>query len=125
MNSESTISSMSEDLGTEEVANGVDQITSDYPYQRRGASDNLGLQYHKVDQPPKQGDPSFGAGWSIVEQILHCRVIIAKQLEHQRSLYHNFIDFMKAFERVCHDSLWKVLSGGKIDGGFIKVIQAL
>ena len=46
---------MSEDLGTEEVANGVDQITSDYPNQRRDASDSLGLQDHKVDQPPKQG----------------------------------------------------------------------
>ena len=32
--------------------------------------------------------------------------------------------FKKAFDRVCHDSLWKVLIGGTIDGGFIKVIQA-
>ena len=52
-------------------------------------------------------------------------VIIAKHLEHQRSLYHNFIDFKKAFDRVCHDSLWNVLIGGTIDGGFIKVIHAL
>ena len=101
---------MSEDVGVEEVANGVDQITNEYPYQRRDASDNLGLQDHKVDQLPKEGDVSFGAGWSTVEQIFDCRVIIAKHLEHQRSLYHNFIDFKKAFDRVCHDSLWKVLS---------------
>ena len=116
---------MSEDVGIEEVANGVDQITNEYPYQRRDASDNLGLQDHKVDQSPKEGDVSFGAGRSTVEQIFDCRVIFAKHLEHQRSLYHNFIDFKKAFDRVCHDSLWKVLIGGTIDGGFIKVIQAL
>ena len=116
---------MSEDLGTEEVVNGVDQITSEYPYQRRNASDNLGLQDHKVNQPPKQGDASFGAGRSTVEQIFDCRVIIAKHVEHQRSLYHNFIDFKKAFDRVSHGSLWKVLIGGTIDGGFIQVIQAL
>ena len=97
---------MSEDLGTEEVANGVDQITSDYPNQRRDASDNIGLQDHKVDQPPKQGDASFGAGRSTVEQIFDCRVIIEKHLELQRSLYHNFINFKRAFDRVCHDSLW-------------------
>ena len=48
---EKTLSALSEDLGTEEVANGVDQITSEYTYQRRDASDNLGLQDHKVDQP--------------------------------------------------------------------------
>ena len=116
---------MSEHLGTEEVANRVDQITSEYPYQRRDASDNLGLHDHKVDQSPKQGDASFGAGRSTVEQIFDFRVIIAKHLEHQRSLNHNFIDFKKAFDRVCHNSLWKVLIGGTIDGGFIKVIQAL
>ena len=60
---------MSEDLGTEEVASGVDNITSEYPHQRRDPSDNLGLQDHKVDQPPKQGDASFGAGRSTVENI--------------------------------------------------------
>ena len=116
---------MSEDLATEEVANGVDQITSEYPYQRRNASDNLGLPDHKVDQPPKQGNTSIGVGRSTVEQIFDCRVTIAKHLEHQHSLYHNFIDFKKEFDRVCHDILWKVLVGGTIDGGFIKVIQAL
>ena len=107
------------------MAIGVDQTTSEYPYQRRDVSDNLGLQNHRVDQPPKQGDASFGAGRSTVEQIFDCRVIIAKHLEHQRSLYHNFIEFNKAFGSVCHNSLWKVLIGGTIDGDFIKVIQAL
>ena len=105
---------MSEDLGTEEVANGVGQITSEYPHQRRDASDNLGLQDHKVDQPPKQGEASFGAGRSTVEHSFDCRVI-----------FHNFTDFKKALDRVCHDSLWKIRIGGTIDGGFIKVIQAL
>ena len=79
------------------------------PHQRRDVSDNLGLQDHKVDQPPKQGAASFGAGLSTVERIFDCRVLIAKHLEHQRNLYHNFIDFKKAFDRVCHDILWKVL----------------
>ena len=51
------------------MANGVDQITNEYPYQRRDASDNLGLQDHKVDQSPKEGDVSFGAGWSTVERV--------------------------------------------------------
>ena len=99
---------MSEDLGTEKVANGVDQITSEYHFQRRDASDIVGPQDHKVDQPPKQGDASFGAGRSTVD---YCRVINAIHLDHQRSLYHNFIDFKKAFDRVCHDSLWKILIG--------------
>ena len=63
---------MSDDLGTEEVANGVDNITSEYPHQRRDPSYNLGLQDHKVGQPPEQGDASFGAGLSTVEHIFGC-----------------------------------------------------
>ena len=73
----------------------------------------------------KQCDASFGAGRSTVEYIFDCRVIIAKHLEHQRSIYHNFIDFKKAFDIVCHDSLRKVLIGGTIYGGFTKITQAL
>ena len=42
-----------------------------------------------------------------------------------RNFYHNFIDFKKAFDRVCHDDLWKVLISGKIDGGFVRVTQDL
>ena len=112
---------MLEDLGTEEVANGVDQVTS-----KEGKPQTMsGLQDHKLDQLPKQGDASFGAGRSTVEQIFNCRVILAKHLEHQRDFYHNFIDFKKAFDRVCHGGLWKVLIRSNIDGGFVQVIRAL
>ena len=103
---------MSEDLGTEEVANGVAQITSDTPTKEWKHQSIPGLQYHKLDQPPKIDDASFGAERYTAEHIFNCRVMIAKHLEHQRTLYHNFIDFKKAFNRVCHDDLWKVLIGG-------------
>ena len=112
---------MSEDLGTEEVANGVDQITS----KEEKPHTVSGLQDHKLDQPPKQGDASFRAGQNTVAQIFNCRVIIAKHLEHQRDFYHNFIDSKKEFDRVCHHGLWKVLIGSKIDEGFVQVIRAL
>ena len=115
---------MPEDLGIEEVANGVDQITT-----KEGKPQTMsGLQDHKLDQRSKQGDASFGAEASTVEHIFNCRVIIAKHLEHQRNLYHNFIDFKKAFDIVCHDGLWKVLIiviCSKNDGGFVQVIRAL
>ena len=93
---------MSEYLGTEEVAKGVDQITS-----TEGKPLTMpGFQDHKLDQQPKQGDASFGAGQNTVEHIFNCRVLIAQHLEHQRDFCHNFVDFKKALDIFCHDGLW-------------------
>ena len=103
----------------------MDQITSGTITKEGKPQAMPGLQDHKLDQPPKQGAASFGAGQSTVEQIFNCRVIIAKHLEHQRNRYHNFIDFKNAFDRVCDDGLWKVLIVGKIIGGFVQVIRHL
>jgi len=65
------------------------------------------------------------AGRSTTEQIFNCRVIIEKHLQHQRDLYHNFIDFRKAFDRVWHAGLWWVLRGFNIDEGLVQMVEAL
>ena len=46
-------------------------------------------------------------------------------LQHQRHLFHNFIDFKKAFNRVWHAGLRQVLRSFNIDEGLIQTIQAL
>ena len=45
------------------------------------------------------------AGRSTVEQIFNIRVLGEKYLQHQQDLYHVFIDFKKAFDRVWHQAL--------------------
>ena len=67
----------------------------------------------------------FRAGRSTVEQIFNCRVLIEKHLQHQRELYHNFIDFKKAFDRVWHDGLWQVMRSFNLEEGLIQLIAAL
>ena len=62
---------------------------------------------------------------SSVEQIFNSRVIIEKHLQHQRDLFHNFIDFKKAFYRVWHAGLWQVLRSCNIEEGYVQAIQAL
>ena len=96
---------MSEDLGTEYVASGVEQITSDTIAKEGKPQAMPRLQDHKLDRSRKLADASFGAGQYTAESIFNCRVMIAKHLEHQRTLYHNFIDFKKAFDSVCPDDL--------------------
>ena len=48
-----------------------------------------------------------------------------KHIEHGRKLYHNFVDFKKAFDRVWHYGLWKVMRHFNIDANIITIIENL
>ena len=48
----------------------------------------------------------FRAGRSTTEQIFNLRILGEKHLQYQQNLYHVFIDFKKAFDRVWHEALW-------------------
>ena len=47
----------------------------------------------------------FRAGRSTTEQIFNLHILCEKDLQHQQDLYHVFIDFKKAFDRVWHAAL--------------------
>ena len=68
---------------------------------------------------------SFRPSRSTVEQIFNSRVIIEKHLQHQRNLFHNFLDFKKAFGIIWHARLWQVYRSFKIEECLIQAIEAL
>ena len=47
----------------------------------------------------------FRAGRSITQQLFNLRILCEKYLQHQQDLYHVFIDFKKALDRVWHAAL--------------------
>ena len=51
----------------------------------------------------------FRAGRSTTEQIFNLPILCEKYLQHQQDLYHVFIDFKKAFDRVWHAALWATM----------------
>ena len=51
----------------------------------------------------------FRTGRSTTEQIFNLRLLCEKYSEHQEDLYHVFIDFKKAFDRVWHEALWATM----------------
>ena len=61
----------------------------------------------------------FQQGRSTTEQFCNLRILSEKYLEHQKPLYHNFIDFKKAFDRVWHKALWKVMRKYNINNNII------
>ena len=67
----------------------------------------------------------FRTGRSTTEQIFNLRIICEKYLQHQQDLYHVFIYFKKAFDRVWHAALSTIMRQYNIGNNLIHVIQRL
>ena len=65
----------------------------------------------------------FRAGRSTTEQIFNLRILCEKYLQHQQDLYHVFIDFKKAFDRVWQAALWATIKKCNICTNLIQVIK--
>ena len=80
---------------------------------------------HEIEEHLAEEQAGFRPGRSTIEQIFNCRLIMEKHSQHQRILFHNFIDFKKAFDRVWHDGLWYTLRHFGIEEGLVQTIEAL
>ena len=67
----------------------------------------------------------FRAGRSTTEQIFNLRTLSEKYIQHQQDLYHIFIDFKKAFDRVWHAALWATMKKYNISTNLMQVIKNL
>ena len=67
----------------------------------------------------------FRTGRSITEQIFNLRILCERYFQHQQDLYHLFVDFKKAFDRVWHAELWATMNRYNINVNTIRVIQNL
>ena len=64
-------------------------------------------QYVNCELPDVQA--GFRKGRATRDQIAHIRWIIEKAREFQKNIYFCFIDYVKAFDCVDHNKLWKIL----------------
>ena len=67
----------------------------------------------------------FRQGRSTTEQVFNLRILCEKYLQHQQDLYHVFVDFKKAFDRVWHAALWATMRLYNINANLIRVIEHL
>ena len=51
----------------------------------------------------------FRAGRSTTKQISNLLLLCEKYLQNQQDLYHVFIDFKEAFDKVWHAALWATM----------------
>ena len=79
-------------------------------------------QTEKINTEEQAG---FRASTSATEQIFSLRILCEKHLQQQQDLYHVFIDFKKAFDRVWHVALWATMQKYNISTNLIRVIKHL
>ena len=65
----------------------------------------------------------FRAVRSTTEQIFNLWILCEKYLQHQQDLYHVFIDFKKALDRVWHAAFWATMKKYNISTNLIRVIR--
>ena len=126
------------------MANPVDPVLSNHTSQERQPATVLELPNNQPHQSCKvmqkitlnrlkqqaekitaEEQAGFRAGKSTTEQIFNLRILCEKYLQHQQDLYHVFIDFKKAFDRVWHAALWATMKKYNISTNLIKVIKNL
>ena len=62
---------------------------------------------------------------STTEQIFNLRALCEKYLQLQQNLYHVFIDFKRAFDRVWHAALWATMWKYNICANLVRTIEQL
>ena len=67
----------------------------------------------------------FRTNRSTTEQIFNLRVLCEKYSQHQQDIYHVFIDFKKAFDKVWHDALWATMKKYNMGQKLIQTIKEL
>ena len=80
----------------------------------------LKLQAEEIIAEEQAG---FRAERSTTEQILNLRILCEKYRQHQQNLYHIFIDFKKAFDRVWHTALWATRRKYNTSANLVRTIE--
>ena len=82
------------------------------------------LKQH-VEENIKEEQADFRAGRSTTEQTFNPRILCEKYLQNQHSIYHVFVDFKRAFDRVWHAALWATMRLYNINDSLSRTIECL
>jgi hypothetical protein len=80
----------------------------------------------RIEQQMAEEQAGFRPGRGTIEQIFSLRLMAEKYNELQHGeLYWIFIDFKKAFDRICHELMWKILYHYGMQPKLIKLLEDL
>ena len=67
----------------------------------------------QVEKTIAEEQADFRAGRSTTEETFNLQILCEKYLQHLQDLYHVFLDFKKAFNRVWYAALWATMKTTK------------
>ena len=79
----------------------------------------------QVEKIIAEEQAGFRAGRSTTDQIFNLRILCEKYLQRQQDLYHTFIDFKKAFDRIWHAALLATMKKYNTSTNLIRVFKHL
>ncbi len=79
----------------------------------------------RFEEVLSESQAGFRCGRSTLEQVTKLRILNEKARDTGNIIFHNFIDFRKAFDRVWHEALWHTLGKYNIIKGITKLITNL
>ena len=65
----------------------------------------------------------FGDGRPVIDNISALKIINKKLWEYNQSVQYLFIDFQKAYDSICRDTLWKCVKEFKIPTKLINMCK--
>jgi hypothetical protein len=72
-----------------------------------------------------KGQAKFHKDYRTTNQLFILRTLIEQSKAKKKPLYCCFVDFKKAFHIVSREVLWQVLGGLKVEGCFLRCLQAM
>src|ERR1700733_4837505 len=78
-----------------------------------------------VEEEMSEEQAGFRKGRGTMDQIFTLRQMSEKYIEHNRTLYNNFIDFKQAFDSVWQEGLWKTMRHCGIPEELVLLIEDL
>ena len=79
----------------------------------------------RIEEVLSESQAGFRRGRSTIQQITTLRILNEKARDTGGVIFHNFIDFRKAFDRVWHEALWNTMGKYNIGKGITTLIQNL
>ena len=79
----------------------------------------------RIEEVVSESQAGFRRGRSTTQQITTLRILNEKARDIGGMVFHNFIDFRKAFDRVWHEALWNTMGKYNIGKGITTLIQNL